>query len=159
MKHLNSALIILMMVSVPTVQAHAENLSIESAMNELSFALTVQWDQKDPNFKTAVLNKFMDEVADLQSQGVTKDAIIQALRAKLPDAQMAKDADTLFQIVKAKNLSPIETNQLVTRYLAKSQTSGASYSSVVGTIGIGLGVVAGMFLLMLLMMSGYTKNG
>ena len=134
MKKINTLFAILMMAVVPTVQAHAETLSVESAINELNFALTVQWDQKDAGFKSAAINKFMGEVADLQKQGVSKEEIVKALKSKMPDAQMAKDIDTLANVAKAKNLSPAETDKLVMNYMSKTQTSGASYSSTAWVI-------------------------
>ena len=76
----------------------------------------------------------MGEVADLQKQGVSKEEIVKALKSKMPDAQMAKDIDTLANVAKAKNLSPAETDKLVMNYMSKTQTSGASYSSTAWVI-------------------------
>jgi hypothetical protein len=124
---MTSMLAIVMMLVIPTLQAHAETLSVQSAIESLNFSLTT-WDQKDQSVRIAATKKFVNDLATLEKQGVSKDEIIAAIKAQMPDAQTAKDVDTLMNIAKQQKLSAVESNQLVMNYLAKAQTSGASWS-------------------------------
>ena len=143
MKKFNSILALLLAILIPVTQSQAQVLSVNSAIDELNYALTVQWDQKVIQFHDQAIRRFTAEMQTLQSQGVTTQEVVQSIKAKLPDAQFAKDLDTLIRVAQEKHLSVNQIQTLVVNSVSKIQTSGASFSSDASTVA-GLAVAGVM---------------
>jgi len=157
-KTIHSLIALLMIATFPTVQVQAANLTVESAINQLNYKINVQWDQKDPAFKKAAYQEFTKQIAELQKQGVSNDAIVAALKSKMPDAQTAKDLDTLAAQAKSQGMNSQQVNQLVFQYMQK-QATGASWSDEATYAVVAVGVIALVAVILLSGGSVYVDNG
>jgi hypothetical protein len=149
MKQLNAIIALVMALSVPAVQANAATNSVESAVQELNFQLTVATKPSDTAARKQAVNKFLGQIADLQKSGVSNDQILSEVKKQLPDAQTAKELETIATTAKQNKLSQEQTNQLVVSYLNKAKTNGASWSDG-ATIGLVAAAVVAIVVVVLL---------
>ncbi len=145
-------LITLMMVlSIFTVQAHASTHNgLKAAVDEMTFALTVEWDQKDPEFYEATMNVFRLRVAELQRQGLTHTQLLDLAKAQVKDARFARDLDTAFSVITVNRLSEEEAMNHVLATMKRSYGKGANWTGD-PTIALLIGfvivaVIAGLIL-------------
>jgi hypothetical protein len=102
---------------------------LDSAISDLQYGLSVEWDQKDAAVQKKILGEFAANVTQLNKEGVTSDQIFSALSEKAFDAQTSKDLANLAAYAKAKRLNDAQTHKLILEYANKSQKFGASWSS------------------------------
>lgn len=152
-KKLNALALAVMMAVMPTLQAEANTVTIQSAINQLNYTLSVEWDQKDPAVKRMALETFTAQVAELQKNGLSNEAIVEALKAQMPDAQTAKDIENLAAQAKAEGLSNAEMNKLVAQYMQNGKVTGASWSDAATYTVISIAVIA---LIIVVLASGGT---
>lgn len=143
MKVLSAAVALMMVAVIPTTQAMAQNASVENAINELNYTLSVEWDQKDPAVKKAAYEKFSAEIAQLQAQGVSNDEIYSTIKSKVLTAQAGKDVDAIIGLAKSGRISAQEAQKQLGQYLSKAEARGANWSSgaTLGAVGITLVIV------------------
>ena len=141
MKILNTLVAVLLLITMPIQQTRAEGVNIGAAIDELSFALTVQWDQKDASFKKEATDRFNERVAQFQKEGGTQKQLLDAMKAKMPDAQISRDLESLAEIAVSKKLPGALIQELTLAYVNKTQTRGASYSSEFLQVAIPVGIM------------------
>lgn len=96
----------------------AQAASIREAMDDLNFALTVDWDQKDPRVFAEAVDAFEAAVTELRTQGVTEEAMIAEL---LP---LIKDQRAIRELTRGEKASPQELVQLI----RATSVKGASWN-------------------------------
>ncbi len=131
---------------LPMVQVQAQETSLDSAIDNLQYKLTVEWDQKDVSVQKKILSDFTAELDQLKKQGVTDQEIFNSLSAKAFDAQTSKDIENLAKYAKSNNLDGKQVRKLVIDYANKSQKLGTSWSSE-ATFGVIIGVVLAIVLI------------
>lgn len=139
-KFATGILAITMATILPMVQVQAQETSLDSAIDNLQYRLTVEWDQKDLGAQKKIMGDFTAELDQLKKQGVTDEQIFKSLSAKAFDAQTAKDVENLAKFAKANKLDQKQVRKLVVDYANKSQKLGTSWSSE-ATVGIVIGIV------------------
>lgn len=141
MKKIASGFLALLMATIlPMNQVLAQELSLDSAISNLQYSLTVEWDQKDLKAQKAILGAFAADVETLKKQGISDAQIFQALSDRAFDAQTSKDIEQLAAFAKNKKLDQKEVRKLVVDYANKSQKLGTSWSSE-ATFGLVIGIV------------------
>lgn len=138
-------LITLMMVlSIFTTQANAStNDGLKAAFDDLNFALTVEWDQKDKAFHEGQMSKFTAALRDLQSKGLTNSQLIDFAKAEVKNAQVAKDLETALNMIQINKMSPSEANKYILDTMKKSYSAGASWNGEVFVyLAVGVLIVA-----------------
>ena len=142
-KLMGSFVSLLMIFAFPMGQAHASQLSVGDAMSELQYNLTVQWDQKDEVAKAQYYKDFEQKIETLRKQGLTDEALLEAVAAETGNPQSAKDLKTLASYAKDHALSPDQINDLVSKYAVQSEHTGAHWK---GKGGYGEGGGGGVFI-------------
>jgi Skp family chaperone for outer membrane proteins len=138
-------LITLMLVlSIFTVQAHAStNEGLKAAFNELNYALTTEWDQKDNAVYEAEMKKFSAVVRDLQAKGLTNAQLLDFAKSEIKDAKAAKDLETAMTMVQINKMSSSEASKYVLDTMKKSYSTGASWNGEVFVyLAVGVLIVA-----------------
>lgn len=138
-------LITLMMVlSIFTVHANAaSNNSLKAAFDELNYALTVEWDQKDKDFYTEQMKSFSAVIRDLQSKGLTNAQLIDFVKSEVKNEKVAKDLETAFSMISINKLSSEDASKYMIETMKKSYSAGASWNGEVFLyLGIGVLLVA-----------------
>lgn len=128
-----------MAMILPTVQVQAQDVSLDSAIDNLQYRLTVEWDQKDLGAQKKIMSDFATELDLLKKQGVSDQDIFKSLSAKAFDAQTSKDIEQLASFAKANHLDPKQVRKLVVDYANKSQKLGTSWSPE-ATVGLAIGI-------------------
>ena len=141
MKKLASVFLALTMATIlPMNQVMAQGVTLDSAISNLQYKLTVEWDQKDVKTQKEILGAFAADVESLKKQGVSDEQIFKALSEKAFDAQTSKDIANLAAYAKAKKLDQKQIRKLVVDFANKSQKLGTSWSSE-ATVGLVIGIV------------------
>lgn len=119
---------LMLVVSIFTVQAHATTQNgLKAAYDEMNYALTVEWDQKDQSFYEAQLKKFSAVVRDLQKTGMTNAQMIDFAKSEIKDAKVAQDLDTAFSMITTSKMSNEEALEYIISSMKHSYSSGASW--------------------------------
>lgn len=126
---------------LPMVQVQAQETSLDSAIDNLQYRLTVEWDQKDMAAQKKIVSEFSAELEQLKQQGVTGDEIFKALSAKAFDAETAKDIAHLAKYSKENMLDQKQISKLVIDYSSKNQKLGTSWSTG-GSVVLAVALVA-----------------
>lgn len=134
----------MMVLSIFTVQAHASTQDgLKAAFDELNFALTVEWDQKDKSFHESQMKKFAETVRELQEKGLTNAQMIEFAKSQVKDKKLAKDLETAFNMIQINKMSSAEANKYILETVKNSYSTGASWSGEVFVyIAVGVLVVA-----------------
>ncbi len=148
---------LMMVVAIFTVQAQASTHNgLKAAVDEMTYALTVEWDQKDPEFYESTMNAFRVKVSELQKQGLSNTQLLDLAKAQLKDARLARDLDTAFSVITVNRLSEEEAMNHVVDTMKRSYGKGANWAGDPKiTLFIGLIIVAAIAGLIL---SGIGRN-
>ena len=120
---------IFMVFAIFAVQAHASTHDgLKAAFDEMNFAVTVEWDQKDKNFYEAQLKKFTTTVRELQKKGLTNAEMIAFAKSHVKDAKVAKDLDTAFSMITINKMNSEEASKYVIDSMKSAYSSGASWT-------------------------------
>ena len=123
---------LIMVLSIFTTQANAStNDGLKAAFDDLNFALTVEWDQKDKVFHETEMKKFTASVRDLQSKGLTNAQLIDFAKSEVKNAQVAKDLETALNMIQINKMSSAEANKYILDTMKKSYSAGASWNGEV----------------------------
>lgn len=139
-KIISGVLALLMAAILPMNQVMAQEVTLDSAIANLQYGLTVEWDQKDMAQQKKILGAFAADVEALKATGISDEQVFKALSAKAFDAQTSKDIERLAAYAKEKNLDQKEVRKLVVDYANKSQKLGTSWSDG-ATVGLIVGIV------------------
>lgn len=155
-------LISLMLVcSMFAVSAHAASQNgLKAAFDELNYSLVVEWDQKDKDFYTAQMKKFMGTVRELQAQGLTNAQLLDFVKSEVKDARVAKDLETAFNMISINKMSSEDATKFMVESMKRSYSNGASWNGdVLLYLGVGLLVVAAAIALSGASTGGGVSNG
>lgn len=134
-------------LSIFNAQASSgSNQSLKTAFDELNFALTVDWDQKDKSFYQAQVKEFNEKIASLQANGLTNSELLDFATSQVKDEALAKDITTAFSMISINKLSKEEARKLMLKTVSKTYDKGASWS--------GRGVASGALVVLLLALVG-----
>ena len=137
-------LAIVMVCSLFTVQAHAvSHEGLKLAFDELNYALTVEWDQKDKDFHNAQLKKFYGTLRELQSKGLTNAESLDFIKKEVKDEKVGRDVETAFNMIQINKMTSDEASNYMIETMKKSYSAGASFNGEIFLyLGIGLLIVA-----------------
>ncbi len=120
---------LMMVVAIFTVQAQAATQNgLKAAFDEMNYALTVEWDQKDQSFYEAQLKKFTGVVRDLQKSGMTNAQMIDFAKSEIKDAKVAKDLETAFSMITINKMSSEEASKYMMSSMKRAYSNGASWN-------------------------------
>ena len=133
----------MMVFALLTMQAHATTQNgLKAAFDEMNYALTVEWDQRDQSFYEAQLKKFTAVVRDLQKKGLTNQQMIDFAKSQTKDAKIAKDLETAFTMITINKMSSEEASQYMLDTMKRAYSNGASWGGeVLVYLGLGLLIV------------------
>lgn len=134
---------LMMVVSIFTVNAYAaSNTGLKAAFDELNYALTVEWDQKDQGFHSAQMKKFSEVVRDLQAKGLTNAQLIDFVETEVKDEKVARDIQTALSMISVQKMSPADAAEFMSKTMKNSYTQGASWNGDATLLLLGVGVLA-----------------
>lgn len=135
---------LMMVLSIFTVHANAaSNNSLKAAFDELNYALTVEWDQKDKDFYTEQMKNFSGVIRDLQMKGLSNAQLIDFVKSEVKNEKVAKDLETAFNMISLNKLSSEDASKYMIDTMKKSYSAGASWNGEVFLyLGIGVLLVA-----------------
>lgn len=134
----------MLILSVFTVNVHASSQEgLKAAFDELTFALEVEWDQKDKAFHDAQMKKFTETVRALQDKGLTNAQMIEFAKSQVKNKQVAKDLETAMNMIQINKMSVKEANKYILDTMKNSYSAGASWNGEVFVyIAVGVLIVA-----------------
>lgn len=102
--------------------------SLKSAFQDLTYSLTVEWDQQDKDFYAEQMRKFTATLADLQAQGLSHTELMSFATSLIQDKQVARDIQVAFNLVAINKMPADEASKFMLETLNKSQVKGASWT-------------------------------
>lgn len=130
--------------------------AVQSVIQEFNYSISVEWDQKDPAFYKAQVEKLKSELAALQADGVPMSDIIAASVSSIKDAKLAADMKAALEVVQAGKLGIEEAQAMVFEAARNSNSRGASWSSDVYMF---IGPIIGIALVLALLAGGSSSDG
>lgn len=119
----------MMVVAIFTVQAHATTQDgLKAAFDEMNYALSVEWDQKDQNFYETQLKNFTATIRELQKKGLTNAQMIDFAKSQVKDQRMAKDLETAFTMITINKMSSEEASKYMMESMKRSYSNGAAWA-------------------------------
>lgn len=132
-------------MAIFTVQAHASAQDgLKKAFDEMNYALTVEWDQKDQSFYETELKKFTSVIRDLKKTGLSNEEMIEFAKSQVKDARVAKDLETAFSVITVNKMNSEEASKYMMDSMKRAYSDGASWSG-----GVTLYLVVGLLVLAL----------
>lgn len=137
--------------SASTVGAH----SINAAIDEFNFAVTVEWDQQDQAFYQAQMKKFLANLNTLRAQGATTAEIIDVAVSTVKNEKLAQEMKSILELIEVEKLSVEEAQGMLLEATKNNSSTGASWSS---DAWVWIGPVLGIAVLLALL-SGGSSSG
>lgn len=120
---------LIMVFSIFIVQAHASSQEgLKAAFDELTYSLTIEWDQKDQSFYQSKTKEFNEKVIALQEHGLTSDQLIEFAKSEIKDEKLALDLGQIMNAIQINKMSSSEANILIVETLKNSYSSGANWN-------------------------------
>lgn len=111
---------------------------LKEAFDDLNYALTVEWDQKDPAFYEAQTEKFYLELKSLRNEGLSDADLLAFVKSKITNQDQLTEIENVLNIINTEKLSHAEATELI---LSLNLTQkGASWNGVIYVLG-GVGVL------------------
>lgn len=148
--------IVLCFLASSPVGASTHAATLRQAMNDFNYAVNVEWDQQDPAFYEAQMDRFQSVMGQLSAQGMTQVEMLNEAKSMVKDARTAAELEVTLQLIESRNLSSAETKKLVMDMMKSSHSRGASWS---GSAMISVGVLVGVILLVALVGGKPTCGG
>ncbi len=134
--------LVLAMVLLSTQAMAATNNNLKEAFNDLDYALSVEWDQKDEAFHKAQTDLFVDRIAELQEAGLTNAELMNFTLSQVKNGQVAKSLTDLFNLVNSNMLSENQVLEMVQSVRKDSQAQGANWSGAATVVSLSVFIVA-----------------
>ncbi len=134
----------MMVVAIFTVQAQAASQNgLKAAFDEMNYALTVEWDQKDQSFYEAQIKNFISVVRGFQKAGMTNSQMIDFAKSEIKDAKVAKDLETAFSMITINKMSSEEASEYMISSMKRAYSNGASWNGdVVIIFAVAIAIIA-----------------
>lgn len=118
-----------MMIMMFSAQAQTDTKAgLQKAFEDMSYSLTVEWDQEDKNFYTEHAKKFQHAIQELQAQGMTRQQMLDFVKSKASTTMNAQELETVFNSIVINKMSAEEASVYMVEMLKKSQVKGASWN-------------------------------
>ncbi len=101
---------------------------LSEALDELQFALTVEWDQKDQNFYDRSIQKFQDKLSLLEAQGQDRTKMFEEVISKVKSESFRSDMRLMTNLVATKIMSEKDAMNFIQDSVKKTYSSGASWN-------------------------------
>lgn len=117
---------------------------VKSIVDDLTYSLNVEWDQKDQRFYNDQMELFSKNISLLKDQGLSNEEILNSILASMKNDEVARDAKEMFRIISAENLTDTDAMNIITSLRHKSYHQGASWNgNVVMTAAIVAAIIVG----------------
>jgi hypothetical protein len=135
---------LVMAVTLFSVSAHANTQNgLKAAFDEMNYALSVEWDQKDQAFYQDQLKKFTQTVRELQKQGLSNQQMIEFAKSQVKDSKVAKDLETAFSMITINKMSSEDASKYMMESMKRAYNGGVSWNGdVLVYLAVGLLIVA-----------------
>lgn len=112
--------------------------NLKKAFDEYNYAMTVEWDQKDPVFLEKIKTNFLN---DLKHSGATSLEILRYSSSRVPDQRLRLDLNRVITALKAEQISLEDAQEILMKSVQRSMGSGASWMGWGDWIGWGIEIM------------------
>lgn len=118
---------VVMSISILLTSAHAQELSVKSALKQFQFSLDVEWDQKDLKIRNQIIRTFKNQLFALNAKGQTTQDILNEIKSELNNKQLIQDMDNLLSIATKEKMNSQHIQKLALDFAKLAKKSGASW--------------------------------
>lgn len=115
--------------------------SLKEAFDDLNYALTVEWDQKSPDFYQQQMNNFQGRIQELRKEGLSNEVLMDFLISNVKDKAAAADLKRFTEIASREKLSRAEMEGMLHDIMNRHYAHGSSWIGTVLIVGGALIVV------------------
>lgn len=112
----------------PVKQSFDQAAELKKTYDELNYKLNVEWDQQDGNFRDNALKSFEQQLASLQKQGLTGQALVNYTMEQMKDKETRDDIIATAKIIHDNKLSSEEARAFALSKVNSMYAQGASWS-------------------------------
>ncbi len=145
MLKLTSLFLALVMLST----ASFASTGVKEAVQDLNYALNVEWDQKDANFYSSQMNLFRERLQSLNLKGHSKKTLIAEALSAAPSSAFKANLEMNLAQVNLDQMSDSEIQNLLVKIANNSSAKGASWNGSAAMVMPAL-IVIGLLVLVVL---------
>ncbi len=131
------------------INTSSANDGIKSVLQDYQFAVTVEWDQKDPAFLKAQEEKLLSSVETLMLNGHSPRELIQESLSLIPDERQRAEVEQSMAHFEKGEISKEDISNLLKQHSGHMSQAGATWSPVAYVL-IGVVVTYAAFKLLIL---------
>lgn len=102
---------------------------VADVFDRFRYEMTVEWDQRDPNFKEAAQKELEVALMGLQAEGVTNEAIVAYMEKSILDENSKKEYRDLLVTMEKQNLDDETAAAVAMNFMSKKYQQGLGFSS------------------------------
>lgn len=134
-----------LIVSFQTSASTIGSKSLANAIDDFSYALTVEWDQKNQDQYRDIINNFQESVSEiLRKENLSTKELMATLKEKMPDNKIAQELELKLSMVPDAEKVPL-LQKMIVEQNNSFYKKGASWN---GEAVIGVGVLVGVLALL-----------
>ena len=122
------ALCFTLLVCILPVQLWANAINLNDVFDNLNYELNVNWDQKDSEKYTQIVQNFTRDLARLQAQGLTTSEMKKAIEMSLRQANLVIDLDELLGTIDIDRLDSQNISEIIMEKIEAGRIQGASWN-------------------------------
>lgn len=149
------ASLLVFIISFETSASTIKSMSLVDAIDDFTYALTVEWDQKDQGQYQSIKDRFQKSMSDIMvKEGLSSEQVIVTIRDAISDKKVAQEIETkLSMIPDAEKINFLQ--QLITEQNNHLYKKGASWNGEgIMAVGILVGALALLAVLALVSAGG-----
>lgn len=121
--------------------------AVKEAFDELSYSLTVEWDQKDKTFYNQKMKEFHMKLITMQKEGLTTNDLLDFVRMSSGNSKLNQNLDQMVGIIEQSGMDVSEASKFLTQNIGQFYKKGASFK---GDVSVGGIIVISAFVLAIL---------
>lgn len=140
---LKKILFALLSISIFSAQASTQVEGLKTVMDELSYSLTVDWNQQDLAARDNILSNFHIKITELKRNGLTDEDVIDFAHSTIKDKALLGSLQLTADQYKNNLISFEQFISKVSEAAQSSQLKGSSWSQhpVIGIFYLGVGIL------------------
>jgi hypothetical protein len=156
MKNIISLFLCFIFSLPPLNAATTEKNQLQKAVDDLQYAITVEWDQKDQLFYNTQMEAFKKSLQELHGSGMPISEMVAEFAKMIKDEKVANEFSKTFNLIDSNKMSFDHAVEIMNRSISQTYQRGASWS---GEAVLGISLVVIIMGAMTLILMSFAKNG
>lgn len=131
---------------------------VNAIFDQFNYKMTVEWDQKDAEFKKQAEADLKQNILDLEATGVSLVDIQKTMEKKISTGKFKQDYEQFVDAMKKQNLSEEELNAKTLEFAKKNYQEGVDFLGKGGGASPRWGMISAVIVVVVIAYIIYEKN-